>query len=115
MTMKAADCSVLRPLVGIDWWVLDLGLRSLACSTRRVDKSSTPVDPKSPLRPLKQVFGGSHDVTIVRASDDLECVRSAHLVVPELASLEWEVRHALVCESRRNVPGEWLIGQSRLA
>lgn len=63
---------------------------------------------------LKGVFGASHDVQIIRAHDDLECVRTAHLVVPELASLDWDVRHLLVCENRRNVPGEWLIGLSRL-
>lgn len=63
---------------------------------------------------LKAVFAASHDVEVIRAQDDLECVRTAHLVVPELATLEWEVRHALVCENRRNVPGEWLVGLSKL-
>lgn len=64
---------------------------------------------------LKAVFRESHDVEIVRAQDDLELVRTAHLVIPELEAFDWGVRHALVCENRRNVPGEWLIGRSRLS
>ena len=63
---------------------------------------------------LRQVFGISHDAEVIRAFDDLECVRTAYLILPELATLEWEVRHALVCEHRSNVPGEWLIAKSRM-
>jgi hypothetical protein len=62
---------------------------------------------------LLQTFRGSHDVEVIRAPDDLECVRTAHRFVPELEHLAWDVRHALVCENRRNIPGEWLIARSR--
>jgi hypothetical protein len=64
---------------------------------------------------LKSVFRDSHEVEILRAQDDLELVRTAHLVIPELEAFDWDVRHALVCENRGNVPGEWLIGRSRLS
>ena len=61
---------------------------------------------------LKSVFAKSHRVEMLRADDDLQTVRRAHEFLPELAQFDWPIRHALVSENRRNVPGEWLIAQS---
>jgi trans-aconitate methyltransferase len=63
---------------------------------------------------LRSVFRETHAIETLRAPDDLEWVRSAHMVLPELEAFNWNVRHALLSENRRNIPGEWLVGRSRL-
>jgi hypothetical protein len=61
---------------------------------------------------LREVFGDSHDIELVRSEDDLDKVRTYHEIYPELDQFDLPTRRLLTSEGRRAIQ-QWFVVRSR--
>lgn len=61
---------------------------------------------------LREVFGATHDIEVVRSLDDLDKVRTYHRVFPELEQFDLDTRRLLTSEGRRAIQ-QWFVVRSR--